>query len=124
METGEEMSPEWQEILDTPVKTKALDEDKRVGFALKMLATSGDMKFRLLFKVSYQMGDSDETLEDTVISQCYRVESNRKKSSMGTFCVILGVIVIAERPKIWQLKPVDGPASDEVLQIFLQFSLN
>ncbi|KAH3761020.1 hypothetical protein Pelo_7181 [Pelomyxa schiedti] len=98
-ETGEEMSPEWQEILDTPAKCKPLDEDKRASFALRMLATSGDLKFRLLFKVKYNLGAGD--LTERLVSTCYRVESNRKKCPL-------------ERPKVWQLDPAEGYASQDV----------
>eukprot|EP00727_Mastigamoeba_balamuthi_P011532 m51a1_g7000 hypothetical protein (573) ;mRNA; f:200532-203037 len=93
-EAGEEMSPDMQEVLDGS-KLKALDEGRRVSFALMMRATSGDIRFRLRVRVRYRVAGSPEDYCDVVLSQPFRVESNRKKNAI-------------EKPKALSIKPGEG----------------
>eukprot|EP01105_Mastigella_eilhardi_P011724 TRINITY_DN2693_c0_g1_i1.p1 TRINITY_DN2693_c0_g1~~TRINITY_DN2693_c0_g1_i1.p1 ORF type:complete len:365 (+),score=138.68 TRINITY_DN2693_c0_g1_i1:150-1244(+) len=100
MENGEDATQEWQEMLDGAHKNKPL-EDKRANFALKMLSTSGETKFCLLFRVRYKVAKCDEDCIDTIWSRPFRVESNRKKN-----CI--------ERPRLWRVKPTFGFSDEEV----------
>lgn len=90
-ESGTPIPLEYQSVLDGQSKTKNLDDDKRATFSLKMLTTSGEYKFRLLFRVCYHIVDSECELVEDILSQAFRIESNKKKNSIGSFFSPLGV---------------------------------
>ncbi|KAH3756089.1 hypothetical protein Pelo_12144 [Pelomyxa schiedti] len=100
-ETGEELSQELQDILDGPSKTKTLDDDHKALFPLKMLATSAEARYRLIFRVRYQLDSSGEWFDEELITKSFRVESNRKKNAY-------------DRPKVFKMKPSEGYCGSEV----------
>eukprot|EP00727_Mastigamoeba_balamuthi_P000852 m51a1_g10764 hypothetical protein (705) ;mRNA; f:17702-19993 len=94
-EAGEDLPPDLQDALDGS-RRKQLDEERRASFALMMRATSGDARFRLRVRVQYRVDGSPEEFVETILSQPFRVESNRKKNTT------------VEKPKVLSLKPTEG----------------
>ena len=111
-ESGTPIPLEYQSVLDGQSKTKNLDDDKRATFSLKMLTTSGEYKFRLLFRVCYHIVDSECELVEDILSQAFRIESNKKKNSIGSFSNH-SVFDLLERPKLLKIKPDEGACIKE-----------
>eukprot|EP01114_Cavostelium_apophysatum_P019311 TRINITY_DN6187_c0_g3_i1.p1 TRINITY_DN6187_c0_g3~~TRINITY_DN6187_c0_g3_i1.p1 ORF type:complete len:379 (-),score=46.05 TRINITY_DN6187_c0_g3_i1:207-1343(-) len=98
-ETMQELDSSKKSILHGAA-VQLLDENHKASFALKIMDTSEGSRFRLRFTIRYQLKDDPRNYEDVVVSQAFRVTSNKK------------AILAAECERTCELKPYFGPHNE------------
>lgn len=86
---------------------QSLDAYEKAHFLLKIMDTSEGGKFRLVFNITYQLQGNPTIYEDVVVSQPFKVTSNKKIMS-GTFFFGNFTFTFAEAAKATNLKPERG----------------